>query len=158
MVKENKNDETLTKRERMEKQRKLEKTKKILKYLLVGCVILLVIGIIMMFNIEKQSSPEYLNPNGLSDAQIQCIGEQFSFFGENWCPHCQDQKDILGKTLTDLTYIDCAENRAKCNDAGIEGYPTGIALNKYNSSAGVQRLLGAQSIDTILEVTGCING
>ncbi len=52
-----------------------------------------------------------------------------TFYGAFWCPHCQAEKKLFGKSARLLPYVECStpagdtQNQA-CNDKKIEGYPT----------------------------------
>jgi glutaredoxin len=54
------------------------------------------------------------------------------FYGAFWCPHCQDQKAIFGRSATRLPYIECspqgqgARQADACIQANIQSYPTWI--------------------------------
>jgi uncharacterized membrane protein/glutaredoxin len=51
-------------------------------------------------------------------------------YGAYWCPHCYDQKQLLGQEATQkINYIECAEDGVNpqpqaCAEAGIRSYPT----------------------------------
>jgi hypothetical protein len=54
-------------------------------------------------------------------------------YGAFWCSHCQDQKAEFGSAFKDVTYVECAPDKANpykqssaCKAANIEGYPTWI--------------------------------
>lgn len=67
---------------------------------------------------------------GKYDALAQCITDSGTkFYGAFWCPHCQAQKAMFGKSAKKLPYIECSEADGSgqlqiCADAKIEGYPT----------------------------------
>lgn len=72
---------------------------------------------------------DYRQP-GKYDDFAQCIKDSgATFYGAFWCPHCQDQKKIFGKSAKLLPYIECSLPRGQgqtqnCIDKKIEGYPT----------------------------------
>jgi uncharacterized membrane protein len=51
-------------------------------------------------------------------------------YGAYWCPHCYDQKQLLGKeAFAIINYIECAPDGKNsqtqlCEKAGIQGFPT----------------------------------
>jgi uncharacterized membrane protein len=53
-------------------------------------------------------------------------------YGASWCPHCQDQKALFGRSASRLPYIECSTGRqgspqtAVCRELGIKIYPTWI--------------------------------
>ncbi len=61
-----------------------------------------------------------------------------------WCPHCHDQKEMLGKEASNtLTIIECAEDglnnqRSLCESKGISGFPSWEINGKIDS--GVKTL------------------
>ncbi len=91
---------------------------------------------------------------GEYDAFAQCIAEQEAvFYGAFWCPHCQEQKAMFGRSERLLPYEECSTPNgnaqvAVCNEAGIASYPTWIF-------ADGERLEGVQTFETLAEKTGC---
>ncbi len=67
---------------------------------------------------------------GTYDTFAQCISDSgATFYGAFWCPHCQEQKRMFGKSAKLLPYVECSEPNGKgqlsvCTDAGVTGYPT----------------------------------
>jgi glutaredoxin len=73
-------------------------------------------------------------------------------YGAFWCPHCQDQKAMFGRSANRLPYIECSPNgqgspqAEECRAAGVESYPTWfingqkieevITLNKLSELTG----------------------
>jgi uncharacterized membrane protein len=58
------------------------------------------------------------------------------FYGAQWCPHCQQQKELFGVAAKRLPYIECSPEgqgtpqAQVCKDANIESYPTWIIDDK----------------------------
>lgn len=71
------------------------------------------------------------------------------FYGTEWCPHCKDQKTLLGEGLAFANYVDCDKNTAKCSTAGVTGYPTWVIGD------GSKKLVGTQPLKSLAEATGC---
>ena len=94
-------------------------------------------------------------PSGQYNAFAQCLTDKgVKMYGAYWCPHCKDQKKLLGDSFSTITYIECAIPgdssgvvRA-CKDAGIDGYPTWVLPDN-------SRLTGLQSLQTLSDQTGC---
>lgn len=92
-------------------------------WFLYGAAIVVVIGLIG-FAIKEQSAP------GKYDSFAQCLSNNGTkMFGAWWCPHCQKQKVLFGKSFDKVNYIECSspgsqEMNQTCKDAKIEGYPT----------------------------------
>lgn len=64
------------------------------------------------------------------DAFAKCLNDKGAvFYGAFWCPHCQNQKAMFGKSQKLLPYVECstADGKAQtqiCKDKNIIGYPT----------------------------------
>ena len=60
----------------------------------------------------------------------KCLTEKdVKFYGAFWCPHCQNQKAMLGDSMQYVDYIECSlpdksGQTPICEGAGIEAYPT----------------------------------
>ena len=93
------------------------------------------------------------NPNNLSFEQINCLTEQYKFYGTDWCVHCKNQKKELGNIIVQNTFINCDENKALCENIGVEGYPMNVMINKNNGD--LARIYGELSIQKIINYTGC---
>lgn len=91
---------------------------------------------------------------GKLDAFAQCLGTKGAvFYGAFWCPHCQNQKKMFGKSEKLLPYIECSAPDGNsqlqiCRDKKIEGYPTW-------EFSDVSRLSGEIPLKTLAEKTGC---
>lgn len=73
-------------------------------------------------------------------------------YGAFWCPHCYEQKQLLGKeAMEKITYVECDPagvnpQRDQCVAAKIEGFPTWeIAGKSYP---------GTQSLETLAKLSG----
>lgn len=72
----------------------------------------------------------YSSRPGAHDAFASCIQESGAkFFGAFWCPHCQTQKAMFGKSAKLLPYVECSTPNGKaqleiCKDNKVETYPT----------------------------------
>lgn len=91
---------------------------------------------------------------GQYDTFASCIKNSGTqFFGASWCPHCQEQKALFGKSAKHLPYIECStpDQRGQtqaCKDVGIESYPTWI------SKSGEKRT-GLLPLSELSSFTGC---
>jgi len=96
----------------------------------------------------------YQKTPGELDTFAQCLDEQGTkFYGAFWCPHCQKQKALFGKSEKYLPYIECSSPDGRkqldiCIEAGIKGYPTWEFSN-------TERLSGEIPLETLAEKTGC---
>ncbi|MDB5264840.1 MAG: hypothetical protein JWN64_411 [Parcubacteria group bacterium] len=97
----------------------------------------------------------YMVHPGKYDGFATCIAEsKTTFFGAFWCPHCQQQKALFGKSEKLLPYVECSLPDGKsqtqvCIDNGIKSYPT------WQFADG-SRVSGPQSLQTLSEKTGCV--
>src|SRR5690606_1699273 len=94
------------------------------KWLWIGVFILFVVGVVWL--VRTPGRP------GQLDAFASCLAEEgATFYGAFWCPHCQNQKAMFGRSARLLPYVECStpDGRGQlqlCTDAGITGYPTWI--------------------------------
>lgn len=96
----------------------------------------------------------YMKTPGELDTFAQCISDKGAkFYGAYWCPHCQAQKSLFGKSKDKLPYVECADSAKAqsdaCAAAGVQGYPTWIFAD--NSSA-----TGEQTLEFLSQKTGCV--
>ena len=118
------------------------------KQVLIGSIIGLVIitGIFVLFS--KNSQP------GKLDGFAICLKEKEAvFYGAFWCPHCQTQKAMFGKSEKLLPYVECSTPDGKkqltlCQEKQIKGYPT------WEFSDG-SREVGEVALKKLSEKTGC---
>lgn len=94
------------------------------------------------------------NQPGELDGFALCLEEKGAvFYGAFWCPHCQSQKAMFGRSEKLLPYVECStpdgQNQAEeCRAKNIEGYPTW----EFNDGS---RLTGEIPLETLAEKTGC---
>ena len=112
-------------------------------------VLVLVIGAVVAayFYFANQTPGEY-------DDFARCLGEKKAiFYGAFWCPHCQNQKALFGKSKGLLPYVECStpDGGAQtpiCQQAKIESYPTWQFADGSRES-------GELSLARLAEKTGC---
>lgn len=111
-------------------------------------IILIIISIFAMLWIKSSRQP------GELDAFADCLKENGAvFYGTFWCSHCQNQKELFGKSAKRLPYVECSTPDGKnqsgiCKDKNIDGYPTW----EFNDGS---RLSGELSLARLAEKTGC---
>ncbi len=113
-----------------------------IKYLLGGLIALIVLISLLVY-LQKQSE----GPGEL-DQFATCLKEKGAkFYGAFWCPHCNNQKKMFGKSAKLLPYVECSTPDASgqtedCNKLGIESYPTWIFADgsKLNGEIPLQQL------------------
>ncbi len=97
---------------------------KVKNTLLIIIGALLVVAGLFYFLWAKDQGP------GKLDDFAKCLDSKgLKMYGAFWCPHCQDQKSLFGKSAKYLPYVECSTpdsngELAVCTDQKIEGYPT----------------------------------
>src|ERR1051326_2628847 len=88
------------------------------------------------------------------DSFAKCLAsKQAKMYGLYWCPHCVDQKAMLGSAFKYVPYVECAirgsrELAPECKVAGVKLFPSwqfGMAPPKE----------GVLPLDALSEKTGC---
>jgi hypothetical protein len=96
----------------------------------------------------------YAGRPGKYDEFATCIKDSGAiFYGAFWCPHCQEQKALFGKSASKLPYTECSTLDGKsqlpvCIENKIESYPTWIF--KDGTKKG-----GTLSLSDLSEKTNC---
>ncbi|MGL5079923.1 MAG: vitamin K epoxide reductase family protein [Microcoleaceae cyanobacterium] len=126
--------------------------------LTIGMVTL--IGVLGIYNSTQASEPSNVptefqitttsSPAALALARhLKQIGAKQ--YGAYWCPHCQEQKQVLGQAAFELIdYIECDANGKNaqpqlCRQLGIKSYPTWEIKGQFYS--------GLQSIETLANLS-----
>lgn len=118
--------------------------KQYMSWIITGGVVVVILGIIIWYS----SRP------GQYDTFALCIKESgTTFFGAFWCPHCQEQKAIFGKSAIKLPYVECSTPNGKdqlpvCIEKKIETYPT------WELRDGTRKT-GTLSLADLASFTGC---
>ena len=71
------------------------------------------------------------------DPRLRALAEHLDargakFYGASWCPNCQEQKTLFGRSAERLLYVECSPNGPKgavafaCTAANVTAYPTWI--------------------------------
>jgi hypothetical protein len=91
---------------------------------------------------------------GQLDTFATCLTENGAkFYGAFWCPHCQNQKALFGRSAKLLPYVECSTPDGKgqnqlCTDIGIKGYPTWIFKDGTIEN-------GEVSLERLSELSNC---
>jgi thiol-disulfide isomerase/thioredoxin len=113
----------------------------------LGLVVLLALG---YWWYDSQQPGQY-------DRFAQCLGERGSkFYGAFWCPHCQAQKALFGKSKDFLPYVECSTPDTKgqlqvCKDKNIQSYPTW----EFKTASGTELVSGERTLSELSLKTGC---
>lgn len=78
----------------------------------------------------------------------QCLTDKgVKMYGADWCPHCNNQKDMFGDDWAYVDYVECETNRAACQTAGITGYPTWVIDGQHYP--------GEATFEKLSRLSGC---
>jgi hypothetical protein len=92
---------------------------------------------------------------GVPASFAQCLTDNgVMMYGAYWCPHCQSQKEMFGKTWELVNYVECslperAGQTQICKDDDIRGYPT------WQFGDGT-RIEGEATLTQLSEKSGCV--
>ena len=115
-------------------------------------IIVLVIVVVaggIGFGIWSASQP------GPLDDFAQCLKDKkVIFYGAFWCPHCQNQKKLFGRSASLLPYVECSTANGQgmlpiCQDNQVTGYPTWVFPDETRES-------GEVPLATLAERSGCL--
>ncbi|MDQ3089935.1 MAG: hypothetical protein M3Q24_02155 [bacterium] len=91
---------------------------------------------------------------GELDGFATCIKDKGAlFYGAFWCPHCQNQKALFGRSAKLLPYVECSNPDGKtqtkeCTDKGISGYPSWVFADGTKEG-------GVVTLERLSELTSC---
>lgn len=111
-------------------------------------IVSLAVVAVVAFAVQESRKP------GALDGFATCLKEKGAvFYGAFWCPHCQNQKQLFGKSKKLLPYVECSTPDGKgqlavCKDKNITGYPT------WEFADG-ERMSGEVPLGKLAEKTGC---
>ncbi len=109
------------------------------KKIIISFLILAVVSVLAFrFIIKKPGASA-----GNLDAFAQCLAQKGAMmYGAYWCPHCQNEKKVLGDSFRFVQYVECSSESQKCLDAGVKGYPTWIFADgrKFEGEQGIEKL------------------
>jgi hypothetical protein len=112
------------------------------------------IVLIIVFIVPLAYYAWYMTQPGELDAFAQCLTDsEVTFYGTFWCPNCQDQKTMFGKSDRLIPYVECSTANGQgqlsvCQEAQITAYPT------WEFADG-SREIGTMSLEALSEKTGC---
>ena len=92
----------------------------------IGIITLAILFGIGFYSYRQENTP------GKLDSFAQCLKDKgVIFYGAFWCPHCQAQKALFGRSAKLLPYFECSTPDGKsqlpvCTEKGIKGYPTWV--------------------------------
>ena len=89
--------------------------------------IMIAAGIVVLLAVAYVAG--WYHRNHRYDALAQCMAsKQVKMYGAYWCPHCADQKEILGKSYR-FVYVECGvpgshAEAEQCISQGVKLFPT----------------------------------
>ena len=104
--------------------------------LLVAIVLIIIMGIYYIQNKVKETPEE---------ETLKCIASKAILYSQTTCPHCNEQKEILGGYSNLFTIIECNKEPLKC--INIRGTPTWDINDKTYE--------GVKSIKELAELAKC---
>jgi|SRR3989338_5425169 len=111
------------------------------KKMIIWVVAILILAVVINFAMQGNFSSKY-------DGFASCMTEKgVIMYGTDWCPNCQNQKQMFGKSFEKINYVNCDRAQKICTQMNIEGYPTWVI--------GEERLRGTQSLEKLASVSGC---
>lgn len=97
----------------------------------------------------KEQSTEAPSTNNALVSFAQCLTDNGAvMYGTQWCSYCNAQRESFGESFAQVNYIDCEKNQKKCQDEGIQGYPTWKFKDGSSQS-------GLQPLEKLAEKTDC---
>jgi thiol-disulfide isomerase/thioredoxin len=97
---------------------------------------------------------------GELDAFATCIKDSGAkFYGAFWCPHCQNQKALFGRSAKLLPYIECSTPDGKsqlsvCKDLDIKTYPTWYFASSTATTTEI--ITGEITLEGLAMKTSCV--
>jgi hypothetical protein len=91
-----------------------------------------VVALLAIFLIGFQFTGNATAGGGVYDEFAKCVTDSgATMYGAYWCPHCTNQKEMFGKSVGFIDYVECdprgdGAEPARCEAAGISGYPTWV--------------------------------
>jgi glutaredoxin len=88
------------------------------------------IVVVILFSLVIAFSIFTFQSKGLPDYFALCLSQKdVKMYGAFWCPHCESQKEMFGKSWQHISYVECSladkSGQTKiCIDEDIKSYPT----------------------------------
>jgi hypothetical protein len=112
------------------------------------------IVVVILFSLVIAFSIFTFQSEGISGNFAQCLSQNnVKMYGAFWCPHCESQKEMFGKSWQYISYIECSlpdksGQTQNCIDEEINSYPTW----EFNDG---QRHEGALTPLQLSQFSGC---
>lgn len=110
--------------------------------------IILIAVFILLFLVYNWSQNDSAQASPL-EPFARCLANSGTImYGADWCPHCQNQKGMFGKSFKFINYVECPQDPKRCLADGIDAYPTWLMPNG-------EKLVGEQKFETLSQKTNC---
>lgn len=125
------------------------------RYMKRNTIIVAVVAFVVIIGIPMGIWWQDRKTPGKLDTFAQCIADSgATFYGAFWCPHCQAQKKMFGKSQSLLPYVECSAPNGKdqlpiCKEKNITGYPTWEFADGTRES-------GEVPLEKLAEKTNCV--
>jgi hypothetical protein len=120
--------------------RKRERNKRIFNWTLLGLIVIVIVyGLYVLWTSDDPST---------HDGLAKCLSSKgATMHGTEWCPHCQEQKQLFDRSFRFVNYVNC-DVSPLCKARNVTTYPTWILDDGT-------MLVGLQSLQSLADRTGC---
>ena len=123
-----------------------------------GLIITIIVAVLIVAVFIPFKMTGSTTKNKINDPFVTCLAEKGAkMYGAYWCSHCNNQKEAFGSSFDLFNslggYVECdpkGKNAqpAKCEEAGILGYPTWIINGQvYEGEQSLSRLSAISECD-----------
>jgi len=129
------------------------------KTIFFGVLGVLIVGLVVLAIFQNKNSSTSQAESQKYDGFAMCLKDKGAvFYGAFWCPHCQAQKKLFGKSAKLLPYVECStpdgnDSTQLCKDKKVEAYPTWELAD--GTRIPVENAAGV-TLETLSEKTGCV--
>jgi hypothetical protein len=115
----------------------------ILVFIVIIVAIVLIISVILLIKNKDNGTCS------INEKIITCIASKATLIASPTCPHCAEQKQILGGNITCFNVIETTDPNSKeiIDKYQIVGVPAWIIDEKVN--------YGVKTLDELKQITGC---
>jgi len=120
----------------------------------LAIIVVAILGLVFGLNKSASQSPSSVSNTAMAEFGECVTNSGAVFYGAFWCPHCNDQKELLGEAMESIEYVECStpdgnSQTRECIDKAIKSYPTWIfGDNSFKT--------GALGLSELASKTGCV--
>ena len=89
----------------------------------------------------------FRNTPTIDEKVMSCIASKSHLYGSATCPHCAEQKQILGSYVSLFNITDCYVDIGICTNEKIEYFPTWII--------GGEKYIGVKTTEELKTISDC---